>query len=455
MRPVLDPAYALRIQHRRAYLYRRCDDQPLGALTTAEAVVMGLCDGTRSTAELEEILYRSRGPEAVALMWALFSRLRPLLTEGIRRTPPYPLERLAQVGPPVPSDGLRPLPGPRVLHWWVTQHCARRCVYCFARPLHGARAPDATLSRDRLDEIFREAATLGAETLLVAGAEPLLRKDLPQIMGDAIQAGITPLLTTKHPVDRALALRLAQAGVRHISLSLDTLDGAESRRLIGSSAYPDQVRRSVGNLTRAGVAFSIQTVVTRLNPHALSRVAEFAARHGARVLQIVAFEPVMHPIASATNQDLSLAGPGILDEYAERLQRRYPTLQVERFEELGSGSRSGHDCDIGLSKLFFLPDGVVHRCYKLVHDDGLRGCDLNTTTVAAAWHDPGFRDTISPPRTAYARTACGPCARFDACHQTGRCIYRALIRHGRYEAPDRSCRHDQARVRRRHEPATR
>lgn len=439
MKPALASAWELQIRNGKAYVHRRHDDQPVAALNPAEAILFGLIDGSRSWAALRDILVQAVGPRGLRLVSSVETRLRPLFVYGQRRTPNYSLDALGSVATPDSAEGLRPLPGPRVLHWWVTRYCPRRCVYCFARPIFGGKSIDAEITRDQLKQVFEEAVSLGTENLLVAGAEPFLREDLPEVMGDALAVGITPLVTTKFPISRALAERLANAGVRHISLSVDTLDKEESFALIGSRDYPVQVCHSVDNLNRAGVRFSIQTVVTRLNPISLRAVAAFAADRGAKLLQVVPFGSVSWPIGHLSNEQMILEHSNEVDKEVELLSRRFASLKIEKFEELGTGNRSDYQCDIGMTKLFFLPDGVVHRCYKLTHDDRLRGKDLRQVSVAQAWHDPDFANIISPPQENYAGSSCHRCARFASCHADGRCIYRAFVDHGHYEAMDRSC----------------
>ncbi|MGH9160629.1 MAG: radical SAM protein [Vicinamibacteraceae bacterium] len=440
MKPTLDTRWRLVIDGNHAYVVRDADGRRIAALTAPEAVALGLMNGARTLTEVEEVLCLLIGKSGPGLLGSLLGRLMPLLASGpIERQAPPALEALAAVDPPDTREGLRALPGPRTLHWWVTSYCPRRCVYCFAQPRFGPQAPDATLPRERLRELFREAAELGAENLLVAGAEPLLRPDLPEVMGDAAHVGILPLLTTKHPISRSLADRLATAGVRHISLSLDTMDPDGSHTIVGSAAWPGQARRSASALRAAGVAFSIQAVASRLSVMTLEGVARLAAEAGAMVMQVVPFEPVARPITSLGNDEMRLTDPAGLDDEIARLQAAFPGIRIEKFEELGSGARAGVQCDIGITKLFFLPDGVVHRCYKLTRDATLCGKDLKHVSVAEAWHDPGFAPVISPPREAYAGSSCHACSRFDSCHADGRCIYTARQDHGRYHAPDRPC----------------
>jgi MoaA/NifB/PqqE/SkfB family radical SAM enzyme len=416
---------------RRPYVVRCADGQLVAALTRLEAVVLKMFESGVSPGSV-------LGDAAASIVPKVESRFAALLRSGIDVR--VELDALEDLDPAAAAAmGLRSSPGPRVLHWCVTRFCPRRCVYCYAEPLLGGRAPDATLTREELNRIFAEAVTLGAEHLLVAGSEPFLRKDVPEIMGDALRHGVTPFVTTKHPMTPDIATRLATAGVAHISLSVDTMSPGTSLMLIGSDAYPGQVRRSAVFLREAGVEFSIQAVVTALNKDDIRDVAAFAAGAGARVIQVVPFEPVRRPITDHGNDEMTAPPIEEVQALVDEISGAHPELQCELFEKLGSGERAAYNCDIGMTKMFFLPDGIVHRCYKLIEDSELAGKDLRHTSVAAAWHDVDFGRKISPGRELYSASACGSCARFDNCHEEGRCIYQALFTHQDYHAPDRSC----------------
>jgi MoaA/NifB/PqqE/SkfB family radical SAM enzyme len=438
MKPRLSPNFRLIIRSNRAYVERRRDAQVVAALSPLESLLLGMMDGKRSESEICDLLRAAGRPDVAAALSKLQLRLGPLISSAGPPSVDFDLKTLARVQDVDPREGLRRLPGPRVLHWWVTAYCPKRCVYCFANPILGSRAKDAILSRSQLQTIFVEAAELGAQRLLVAGAEPLLRQDLPEVLGDAIGAGILPLLTTKHSIDRALAERFAAAGLRHLSLSIDSVDSQENQRLVGNPNYACHVAETMEALQYAGIEFSLQMVVTPVNQHSLRKVVDFAATRRARVVQVVPYEPVQSPIGDYGNYEMLVERSAVASE-VETLQCKYPTIELELFEELGSGSSDAYQCDIGMTKMFFLPDGVVHRCYKLTADDRLRGRDLRVTSVAAAWHDPAFQPIISPPRQNYAGTACFGCGRFQSCHDEGRCIYQALVDLERYEAPDRDC----------------
>lgn len=423
----------------QAFVVRRSDGRLVGSLTRMEAATLKMIaeGGTPSDVRnaLQEVMYSN--PDVVVDRVEM--RFSSLLRSSRGIATPVSFDQLQCVEPPDGTAALRELPGPRVLHWHVTRYCPRKCVYCYAEPLHGSSAQDATISRGELNRIFAEAAILGAEHLVVAGAEPLLREDLPEVMGDAVALGITPFLTTKHPINEDIARRLAAAGVNHVSLSLDTASPERNLMMIGSRNYPSHVRSSMTHLSKAGVRFSIQAVATAFNCEDLWEVARLAADSGAKVMQVVPFETVRKPITNWDNSSISLQDGDNLRQIVEKLAKVYPSVNFELFEKLGTGGRSQFHCDIGMTKLFFLPNGVIHRCYKLVDDGFLTGKDLRECSVAEAWHDPGFSTKISPPRDLYSRSTCANCSRFDRCHSEGRCIYQASVSYGSYYERDRAC----------------
>jgi MoaA/NifB/PqqE/SkfB family radical SAM enzyme len=431
--------FELVVLENRAYVMRRADCRLLGGLTRLEAIALKLIAEGLPTQEAEKVFQDVVPLSASALVQRVDARFSPLLKQGRGVATSVSFEKLASVSAPDSKVTLRELPGPRVLHWHVTRYCPRKCVYCYAEPLHGGRAEDAIISRVELARIFAEAAVLGAEHLVVAGSEPMLRPDLPEVMGDAIAHGITPFLTTKHPINQDLALRLAKAGVNHVSLSVDTISPGQSLMMIGSATYPLQIRSTIAHLSDAGVEFSIQSVATEFNVNDICGVARMASDLGAKVMQVVPFETVRKPITRYDNFSMSLRSLDVVRKTVEELANQYPSVRFELFEKLGTGTRAQFHCDIGMTKLFFLPDGIVHRCYKLVDDLMLTGRDLKHCTVADAWHDPCFGLKISPPRDLYQGSACSKCGRFDNCHSEGRCIYEASVTHKSYYAQDRSC----------------
>ncbi|HEX2123103.1 MAG TPA: GTP 3',8-cyclase MoaA [Thermoanaerobaculia bacterium] len=135
-----------------------------------------------------------------------------------------------------PRDRLaRPL---RDLRISVTDRCNFRCTYCMPKEIFG---PDfAYLRRDELltfEELARLARLFvgaGVEKVRLTGGEPLLRRDLERLVAQlaAIEGLDDIALTTNGSVlTREKARALKSAGLRRVTVSLDSLDDAVFRAM--------------------------------------------------------------------------------------------------------------------------------------------------------------------------------------------------------------------------------
>jgi GTP 3',8-cyclase len=110
----------------------------------------------------------------------------------------------------------------------VTDRCDFRCVYCMSEDM--SFLPKAEiLSLEELDRACGAFIGLGVRKLRLTGGEPLVRKnvmDLIRRLGRHVEAGRLDelTLTTNASQLRRFAPDLAEAGIRRINVSLDTLD---------------------------------------------------------------------------------------------------------------------------------------------------------------------------------------------------------------------------------------
>lgn len=118
----------------------------------------------------------------------------------------------------------------------VTDRCNFRCVYCMPKDVYGrdhAFLPRADmLTFEEVTRLARIAVAHGVEKIRLTGGEPLLRKDLPVLVG-ALSELRTPVgdrvdvaLTTNGALLAQHAAALRSAGLRRVSVSLDSLDDA-------------------------------------------------------------------------------------------------------------------------------------------------------------------------------------------------------------------------------------
>ncbi|HEY8292112.1 MAG TPA: radical SAM protein, partial [Thermomicrobiales bacterium] len=108
----------------------------------------------------------------------------------------------------------------------LTDRCNLRCVYCM--PAEGVRwqAKEELLTDDELLRVVRLAADVGFTKIRLTGGEPTLRRNLPDLIREiAANPAITDIaMTTNGILLSRLAEPLAQAGLKRINVSIDTLD---------------------------------------------------------------------------------------------------------------------------------------------------------------------------------------------------------------------------------------
>lgn len=107
----------------------------------------------------------------------------------------------------------------------VTDQCDLRCLYCIPRGFTGFREPAHWLDFNEITRLARLFAQTGVKHIRLTGGEPLLRKNLPELVAclNAIQGIDTISLSTNALRLKQLASELKQAGLTRLNISLDSL----------------------------------------------------------------------------------------------------------------------------------------------------------------------------------------------------------------------------------------
>ncbi|HEV8443254.1 MAG TPA: GTP 3',8-cyclase MoaA [Steroidobacteraceae bacterium] len=185
-----------------------------------------------------------------------------------------PLSSLGPAGR-APLDALRrPIHDLRIS---VMDRCNFRCPYCMPREtFHESYRFLKSSERLAFDEILRLARVFvraGVKKLRITGGEPLLRPNLPDLVGDLTQLpGIEDIaLTTNGMLLARHATELKAAGLKRITVSLDTLDPEVFAKMSGGFGGVSEVLDGIEHARRAGLApIKINTVVQRgVNDHTL------------------------------------------------------------------------------------------------------------------------------------------------------------------------------------------
>ena len=183
----------------------------------------------------------------------------------------------------------------------VTDRCNFRCTYCMPREVYGrdyAFLPRAELlTFEEITRLARVFAGLGVHKLRLTGGEPLLRRDLDQLVTMLSQIhGVDDVtLTTNGSVLARHAQRLADAGLKRITVSLDSLDDATFMRLNDASFPVATVLGGIAAAVDAGLTpVKVNMVVRRgVNETSVLPMARWARDEG-HILRFIEYMDVGH-----------------------------------------------------------------------------------------------------------------------------------------------------------------
>ncbi|TFH05718.1 MAG: GTP 3',8-cyclase MoaA [Spirochaetales bacterium] len=170
----------------------------------------------------------------------------------------------------------------RDLRLSVIDDCNFRCTYCMPREKYGEDfqflTPEERLTFDEMVRLVGVFAGLGVTKVKLTGGEPLLRPWLPELV-ERLTAipGISDigLITNGYHLEK-VALRLKQAGLRRVTVSLDTLDDATWRAINGRGYSVSRVLDGIQAALDAGFSpVKINAVVQRgVNDHQVLDMVE-------------------------------------------------------------------------------------------------------------------------------------------------------------------------------------
>lgn len=227
----------------------------------------------------------------------------------------------------IPVDQFaRPL---RDLRISVTDRCNFRCPYCMPAEIFGERyqfLPKPEILN--FEEITRLAAAfvaLGTKKIRITGGEPLLRAQLPRLIRSlADLEGLEDLsLTTNGVLLAANAPALADAGLKRVTVSLDSLSPEIFQSMSGGIREPQTVLDAIQVAESAGLApLKINCVVQRgVNDETITDLAAYFRGSG-HIVRFIEFMDVGTRNAWESSEVVSER------EILERIGSRFPLEEI-------------------------------------------------------------------------------------------------------------------------------
>jgi len=151
----------------------------------------------------------------------------------------------------------------------VTDRCNFRCVYCMPKEVFGRDYQflerRELLSFEEIDRVAHAFVRLGVEKIRLTGGEPLVRRDLERLVAMLTQADddLDLTLTTNGALLAAKAEALRDAGLRRVTVSLDSLDDEVFRTMNDVDFPVASVLAGIDAAAAAGLPVKVNMVVKR------------------------------------------------------------------------------------------------------------------------------------------------------------------------------------------------
>ncbi|AAU25355.2 GTP 3',8-cyclase MoaA [Bacillus licheniformis] len=190
----------------------------------------------------------------------------------------------------------RPL---RDLRISVTDRCNLRCTYCMPAEIFGQDYPflpkGELLSFEELERLAKLFVhQFGVEKIRLTGGEPLMRKDMPELVGKL--AGIKGIrdiaMTTNGVLLPVYADKLKKAGLKRVTVSLDSLDDERFKSINGRGVSVSKVLAGIEAAKKAGLGVKINMVVQKgVNEKDILPMARYFKEKG-HILRFIEFMDV-------------------------------------------------------------------------------------------------------------------------------------------------------------------
>jgi pyrroloquinoline quinone biosynthesis protein E len=318
----------------------------------------------------------------------------------------------------------------------LTHRCPLRCPYC-SNPLELARA-SAELDTGSWSRVFGEAAALGVLQVHFSGGEPLVRRDLVELVADAAKTGLyVNLITSGIRLEADRLACLVDAGLEHVQLSLQDSDPASGDRIAGR-AGAQQAKHRVARLVReAGLPLTVNAVVHRQNLDRLTDTIDLAVRLGADRLEV----------AHVQYYGWALANRAALLPSREQLDQATATVEAARARLVGRlvidyvvpdyYAHRPKSCMGGWGRRFLnvTPTGKVLPCHAAETLPGLHFPTVGEASLSEVWyHSPAFERFRG---TAWMPEPCRSCERREI--DWGGCRCQAFALTGDPARTDPAC----------------
>ncbi len=317
----------------------------------------------------------------------------------------------------------------------LTYKCPLKCSWC-NNPLDFDRYQDE-LTTAEWAGVLRQGRRLGSLQLGFSGGEPVLRRDLEELVGEANQLGYyTNLITSGMGLNPTRLAALQRAGLKQIQLSLQACDAELNNRLVGVDAYAQKIAAARA-IKAQGFPMVLNIPVSRYNIDQTPELLALAEELGVEYVEFANLQYYNWALLNRsdllpTREQIARAEAAVAEARA-RLGRRMTIYFVitDYYDTRPKACMKGW----GNIHLTIGPDGAALPCQEARVIKGLEFPNVREHDLGWIWHEsPVFKKFRGEE---WMREPCRSCD--ERGHDYGGCRCQAFLLTGDAANTDPVC----------------
>lgn len=175
--------------------------------------------------------------------------------------------------------------------WEITVGCNLSCIHCHASS--GKPSPDELSTEEGLKLLEEISSIREFRMLVITGGEPLVRKDIFEILECGKNLGLKFVIATNGTlITEEIAFRLKESGVVALAISLDSYDFKVHNFIRNSPNAFILAMRGIANAKKAGLAIQINFTAMEYNANQLAETMDLVNDLGTDIMLIYQLVPV-------------------------------------------------------------------------------------------------------------------------------------------------------------------
>lgn len=263
----------------------------------------------------------------------------------------------------------------------LTYRCNFRCPHCYLGSQNQIKKKE--LSTNKVKKVLDELEAIGVYRIGFTGGEPLLRKDIFEILDYANKKGFRfGLLTNAALINASVADKIKRANVDKVDITFNSLNEDTFAQLSGVKGAYKKVRKAIELLLKRNIQVTIKSTATRLNQDQLLAISKFARKRNMSYRTDGEVLPCRDG-CGAWVEDFSVD--------AETIYKIRRQVHPEMFEPKKGKKRKKSrtkrrrdrvfNCGVGRTAFSVTPQGKMNFCIEIDYPS----CDLLADGAAACW----------------------------------------------------------------------